>query len=92
MARAYSGVLGSTALCFVILRGLFLGSLPDDILVQALVVFGAFCALGFFIGWIADQTVCDSVENRFRSEMARIHAAVASTSDSSSEQKPKKLA
>ena len=85
MARAYSGVLGSTALSFVILRGLLLGALPDDILVQALVVFGTFSALGFCIGWIADQTVCDSVENRFRSEMARLHAAAAGKTETTSE-------
>lgn len=85
VARAYSGVLGSVALCFVILRGIYLGTLPNEILVQALVVFGTFAALGFCIGWIADQTVCDSVENRFRSEMARIHAVVASNSENKSD-------
>ncbi len=85
MARAFSGVLGFMSFCFVVLRGLILGFMPDDILVQGLVVFGPFCALGFCIGYIADQTVCDSVENRFRSEMARIHAAVASNSETQSE-------
>lgn len=84
MARAYSGVLGSVALSLVILRGLVLGFLPNDILVQALVVFGMFSALGFCIGWIADETVCDSVENRFRSEMARLNAIAASKAESGS--------
>lgn len=85
MARAYSGVLGSVALCLVILRGLVLGYLPNEILIQALVVFGMFAALGFCIGWIADQTVCDSVENRFRNEMARLQAIAASKAESVSE-------
>jgi hypothetical protein len=85
MARAYSGVLGAVAMCFAILRGLVVGNLADEILVQALVVFAAFSALGFCIGWIADQTVCDSVENRFRSEMARLTAAADSTTESPSE-------
>jgi hypothetical protein len=82
MARAYSGVLGSVAFSLVILRGLVLGFPPNDILVQALVVFGMFSALGFCIGWIADETVCDSVENRFRSEMARLNAVAASKNES----------
>ncbi len=85
MARAYSGMLGSVALSLVILRGLVLGFLPNEILIQALVVFGTFSALGFCIGWIADQTVCDSVENRFRKEMARLNAIAASKTETVSE-------
>ena len=66
MARAYSGVLGSVALSLVILRGLVLGFLPNEILIQDLVVFGTFSTLGFCIVWMSDQTLFDSVENRCR--------------------------
>lgn len=81
MARAFSGVLGSIALCLIIVRGLILGWLPDVILTQALVAFAIFASLGFCIGWMAEQTVCESVENRFRSEIARLHAAAAEKSE-----------
>ncbi|MGN6133141.1 MAG: hypothetical protein ACTHOU_01530 [Aureliella sp.] len=72
MARAYSGVLSAMAVVFVILRGLLLGMLPDEILGMCLVVFAIFAAVGYVIGSIADRTVCESVENRFRSEIARL--------------------
>ncbi|MGN6546620.1 MAG: hypothetical protein ACTHK7_16310, partial [Aureliella sp.] len=60
------------AVVFVILRGLLLGMLPDEILGMCLVVFAIFAAVGYVIGSIADRTVCESVENRFRSEIARL--------------------
>ena len=80
MARAYSGVLASIALTIVILRGLLTGVLPDEILTQCLAVFTGFAAVGYCIGLMAEQTVCDSVENRFRREMARLQSAAASKS------------
>ncbi len=85
MARAYSGVLGAMALSLVILRGLMLGMLPNEILSQGLVVFFAFAIIGYAIGFLADKTVCESVENRFRSEMARLQSAAAGESESSDE-------
>ncbi len=85
MARAYSGVLGSTALCLVILRGLVLGMLPNEILIQSLVVFVVFAFLGFWIGFTAEKTVCESVENRFRSEMARNQPAATSNDSETSQ-------
>ena len=83
MARAYSGVLGAVALSLVILRGLVLGMLPNEILSQGLVVFFVFAGIGYWIGFAAEKTVCESVENRFRSEMARLQSAAASKSESS---------
>lgn len=85
MARAYSGVLGCIALSLVIARGLLLDSLPNDILMQCLVVFPLFATLGFLIGLVAEQTIRESVENRFRSEMARLHSAAAGENSDSSE-------
>ena len=85
MARAYAGVLGAIALNLVILRGLLTGMLPNEILNQGLVVFFLFAFLGYWIGNIADRTVCESVENRFRSEMARLHSAAASNKSESSD-------
>lgn len=85
MTRAYSGVLGSIALCLVIVRGLAFGVLPNEILKQSLVVFFLFAAIGFCIGYLADKTICESVENRFRSEMASLQPAAAEQSSDASE-------
>jgi hypothetical protein len=79
MARAYSGVLSAMAIVFVILRGLLFGMLPDEILGMCLMVFAIFAPVGYVIGWIADRTVCESVENRFRSEIVRMQAAAGTT-------------
>ncbi len=78
MARAYAGVFGAIGLCLVISRGVVLDLLPDDVLTSALVVFFVFAAIGFCIGRLAERTVSESVENRFREEMAGLHAAAAS--------------
>ena len=77
MARAYSGVLGSLGLCLVICRGLVLNHLPNEVLTHGLVVFFLFALIGFCIGHLAEQTVRESVENRFRDEMARLESAAA---------------
>ena len=83
MARAYAGVLGAIALSLLIVRGLVLGLQPDEILSQGLVVFSSFAFIGYWIGFSAEKTVSESVENRFRSEMASLHTAAASKSESS---------
>ena len=83
MARAYSVVLGIVALCLSMTRGLVLGLLPNEILSQSLVVFGGFVLMGYWIGFVADKTVSESVENRFRSEMANLQTHPTGTSDSS---------
>ncbi len=84
MARAYSGVLGAIALCLVIVRDLLTGLPPDEILSQGLVVFCIFSGIGFWIGNLAQKTVSESVENRFRAEMARLHAAAANSNSETS--------
>lgn len=86
MARAYAGVLGSLALVFVLARGLVLDLYPNDVLTHGLVVFFTFALIGFCIGYIAEQTVSESVENRFREEMARHQQAAASNSSENTEQ------
>ncbi len=85
MARAYSGVLGVVALSFTIARGLLIGSHTNEILNQSLVVFFLFAVIGFLIGWMADKTICESVENRFRSEMAGLQSGAAEENSEPSE-------
>lgn len=81
MARAFSGVLAAMALVSVILRGLMFGLLPDEILGACLIAFFIFAPLGFVIGMIADRTVCESVENRFRSEIARLQSSTSGSTE-----------
>ena len=81
MARAYSGVLAAMALVSVILRGLLFGMLPDEILGSCLMAFAIFAAVGYVIGSIADRTVCESVENRFRSEIARLQSSTSGSTE-----------
>jgi hypothetical protein len=83
MARAYSGVLGAIALSLTIMRGLVLGTLPNEILSQCLVVFFGFAFIGYWIGFTAEKTVSESVENRFRSEMASLQSAAANPPENS---------
>ena len=85
MARDYSGLLGAIALCLVIVHGLLTRLPPDEILSRGLVVFFAFGAIGFWIGNVAQKTVSESVENRFRSEMARLNAPAANSNSDTSE-------
>lgn len=83
MARAYSGVLGSFALCLTIVRGLWLDLHADYILTAGLVVFPVFAATGLCIGLIADRSVHEHEENRFRAEMACPNMAATSKSPTS---------
>jgi hypothetical protein len=77
MARAYSGVLAAMAMISVIVRGLLYGMLPDEVLGMCLVALAIFAVVGYVIGTIAERTVCESVENRFRSEIVRLQASAA---------------
>lgn len=81
MARAYSGVLSAMAIIFVVVRGLWFGMLPDEILGMCVVVFAIFASVGYVIGSIADQTVCESVEKRFRSEIARLQSSTVGATE-----------
>ncbi|GIW97186.1 MAG: hypothetical protein KatS3mg111_0519 [Pirellulaceae bacterium] len=77
MARAFSGVLGVLAFSFIVLRGVYANAPADQVLAHGLVVFFLFSLLGFVIGWMAEKTVRESVENRFRMEMAHLQSVAA---------------
>lgn len=78
MARAYAGVLGAIAMSLWIIRGIALGMLPHEILSQCPQVFVCFAVVGYGIGFAGDKTVSDSVEKRFRSEMAALQTKAQS--------------
>lgn len=86
MARAYSSVLGCMALSLAIMRGVFIGQPPDEILTQALFVLFTFICVGFCIGYAAEKTVYESVEKRFREEMARLSDTNAKRGSETSEE------
>lgn len=85
MARAYSGVLAAVALSLAITRGLVLGMMPNEILVQCLWFFVVFAFIGYCIGFVAERIVTESLENQFRGEVASLHAKVDSNSTGPSE-------
>ncbi|MBX3422923.1 MAG: hypothetical protein KF752_15320 [Pirellulaceae bacterium] len=82
MARAYSGVLSAVALSLAITRGLVLGMPPNEILTQSLLFFFVFAGIGLVIGYTADRVVAESVETRFRQEIASLETRAASRPDS----------
>lgn len=86
MARAFSGVLAGVGVAFIIVRGLLVGALPDAILSQCIGMILPFAALGYFIGFAAEKTIRESVENRFRSEMAALHKLVDKATADNAEQ------
>jgi hypothetical protein len=74
MARAYSGVLAAVALSLAITRGLVLGMSANEVLIQCLWFFFVFALVGYFIGTVAEKIVRESVESRFREEIAAVEA------------------
>ncbi|MEM7477927.1 MAG: hypothetical protein AAF483_23315 [Planctomycetota bacterium] len=78
MARAYSGILGALAFLLVLIRGLFLDLPTNHVLISGLVVFLIFSLTGFCIGYVADQSMEESEESRFKGEMSGLQVAVAS--------------
>ena len=66
MARSYAACLGLLALVICIIRGIVMGNAPDATLMRALGMLLAFTPRGFFLGWIAEGLVRQSVEANFR--------------------------
>jgi NhaP-type Na+/H+ or K+/H+ antiporter len=85
MARAYSGILAAVAVALAITRGLVLGMMPNEILVQCLWFFFLFAVLGYFIGYVAERVVTDSLETQFRTEVTALHAKVNSAASETTE-------
>lgn len=89
MARAYSAILATVALSLAITRGLVLGKMHNEILVQCLWFFVGFAFIGYVIGYIAEKVVTESLESRFRSKMSALHAQASQQQKESSEQTQK---
>jgi hypothetical protein len=76
MGSSYAGILGPIAFVSMLARGIVGGSSTDSVLLSSTVCLIAFAAIGYVIGRLADQTVLESVKQRFDREIkAREKAA-----------------
>lgn len=72
MARLYAVSLGALALGLIALRGAISGDHVPHVVSQGLVSMVVFCGVGYVIGAIADQMVCQTVEVRFRQRLSEV--------------------
>lgn len=70
MAHVYAGFLGPLAFLTALARGLIHGSEPESVVLTAWLSLMAFAAVGYIVGWIAEQVVRDSVYGKISSEVA----------------------
>ena len=59
--------------------------LPNEILVQSLWFFCLFAFIGYCIGYVAEHLVKESVESRFRNDLAAMQARATVDPSESSE-------
>ena len=70
MAPLYAGVLGLLAFVSCLTRGLLNGSDAQTILLAGCLHLGAFAAIGAVLGYMAGQTIEESVRKRVADEVA----------------------
>jgi hypothetical protein len=70
VARTYAGILGPLAFVTALMRGITAGGGTDSVLWTAWCSLWAFAAIGFVIGWVAEQTVLEAVGGRIAAELA----------------------
>ena len=70
MAHVYAGILGPLAFLTAVARGLIHHGKPESVLLTAWLSLMAFAAVGYIVGWIAEQVVRDSVYGRISNEVA----------------------
>lgn len=69
MARTYAGILGSLAFGIIVARTLLDNGSAEVAMRQAPWVLSAFALIGYGIGWIADRTIVEAIETRFRAQL-----------------------
>lgn len=72
MARSYAVSLGALALSLIALRGAIIGDELSSVVEQGLVSMIVAIGVGYIIGAIADQLVCETVEIRFRQRLSEV--------------------
>lgn len=68
MAHVYAGILGPLAFLTCVARGIVHGGGTESVLWTAWCSLLVFAAVGYVIGWVAGQTVEESVRGRIQAE------------------------
>ncbi len=71
LGRLFAAFVGVSAMCLIIVLGLIHGRESGDILISACQVFLFYTVLGYFVGWVAEKCVQDSVETLLREIIRR---------------------
>ena len=69
MARIYAGILGPVAFLTALARGFLLGDEAPNMMFAAWCALWCFAAAGYVIGWIAEKTVEQAVQDRITKEL-----------------------
>lgn len=77
LRQIYAGILGPLAFATSLARGFAHGAAAEPALWSAWGCLVMFAGVGYVIGWIAERTVDQSVQERFKAEMAAVRAADA---------------
>lgn len=80
MGRDYAGILATTALVTVIVRGLVMSGGIESILIAAIGAMFLFAAIGWLIGNAAARIVDESVRQRINAELEAMEQGGMSTS------------
>lgn len=72
MARSYAVSLGAMALGLIALRGAITSNDLSSVITMGLIGMVAASGVGYIIGAIADQVICQTVEARFRQRLAEV--------------------
>jgi hypothetical protein len=68
MGRTYAGILGPISFTTVIARSLINGGSVESTVLAASGALFAFAAIGYLVGFVAERTVVEAIENRFQIE------------------------
>jgi hypothetical protein len=68
MGRSYAGVLGPISFVIVIARSMIDGGHAGSAIIHATIALFAFAAIGYVIGVVAERTVIEAVQMKFRKQ------------------------
>lgn len=80
MSRSYAGILGLIAYLTVLFRSVIHGAGVEGTIKVACMSLIVFAILGFIAGWIAENTVVESVRAEIKARLAELKAKESSQS------------
>ncbi len=92
MGRTYAGVLGPISFGIVIARTLIDGGSPGAALVAAVVALFTFAVIGYLIGAVAEKTVVEAMQMKFRTQWQANEAAAVEASSTNTQSTASNLA